>query len=107
NPVPAKPVGPAPGVKLERIAFGADARLEGEVVRGDRTPRAGARLTFVSAQRQAPAQTVVASTTGRFRVTLASGCGLFYLTAADGRQVFHSRIEVDGNQAAPLTVVAQ
>jgi hypothetical protein len=94
-------------VKLERIAFGPDARVEGQVVRGDRSPRPGARVVFVSAQRQAPNQSVTAGATGRFQVTLASGSWLVYVQGADGQQAFHSRLEVDGRPASPLTVVTR
>jgi hypothetical protein len=106
--VPVKPVSPAaPAVKLDRIAFAPDARVEGQVMRQDRTPRAGAQVMFINAQRQAPNLTVTASATGRFHATLASGSWLVYVNGPDGRQVFHSRIEVGGTEQRPLTVVAQ
>jgi hypothetical protein len=107
GPVPVQPVSPpAPPVKLDRVTAAPNARVEGQVVRSDRTPRAGAQVMFISAQRQAPNQTVVANGAGRFQVNLASGSWLVYVNGADGRQVFHSRIEVASNQSTPLTVVA-
>jgi len=107
GPVPVQPVSPPPpAVKVDRIAFATSARVDGQVVRLDRTPRAGAQVMFISAQRQAPHQTVTANSAGQFQVNLASGSWLVYVNGSDGRQVFHSRIEVDGKQT-PLTVVAR
>jgi hypothetical protein len=110
NPVPVRPVSPnpTPAVRPDRIASAPAAQVEGQVVRMDRTPRGGARLTFISAQRQQlPMQAVTANAAGQFQVNLASGGWLVYVTGPDGRQTFHSRIEVNGAQPAPLTVVTR
>jgi hypothetical protein len=104
---PAAPVPPPPPVRLDRIVVGPDARVQGQVVRSDSTPRPGARLSFVSSDRQGPSQTVVANGAGRFDVTLASGGWLVYLTAADGSQVYHSRIEINGNGTQNVTLVSR
>ena len=107
--VPVRPAGPVPAqaVRPDRIASAPAGRVEGQVVRTDRTPRGGARVMFVNAQRQAPAQFATANASGRFQVNLASGGWLMYVTGADGRETFHSRIEVHGGQPAPLTVVTR
>jgi len=98
-PPAVKPIAPPPPpVKLDRIVVGPDAGVEGQVVRSDKTPRANARVQFVSADHLAPSQTVTANSAGRFQVTLASGGWLVYLDAPDGTQIFHSRIEVTANQ---------
>jgi hypothetical protein len=110
NPAPVRPVSPnpAPAVRPDRIASAPSAQIEGQVVRMDRTPRGGARVTFISAQRrQLPSQAVTANAAGRFQVNLASGGWLVYVAGPDGRQAFHSRIEVNGAQPAPLTVVTR
>jgi hypothetical protein len=109
GPAPARPVSPTPaqGVRPDRIASAPAARLEVQVVRSDRTPRAGARVMFVSAQQRAPSQVVTANATGRFQVSLASGGWLVYVSGPDGRQTFHSRIDVSGRQPAPLMVVTR
>ena len=110
NPVPARPVSPnpTPAVRPDRIASAPTAQVEGQVVRMDRTPRGGARVTFISAQRrQLPMQAVTANAAGQFQVNLASGGWLVYVAGPDGRQTFHSRIEVNGAQPAPLTVVTR
>jgi hypothetical protein len=107
--VPVRPVSPAPApaVRPDRIASAPAGRVEGQVVRGDRTPRGGARVMFINAQRQAPAQFATANASGRFQVNLASGGWLVYVTGADGRETFHSRIEVNGGRPGPLTVVTR
>jgi hypothetical protein len=103
---PFKPVAPGrvPAARPERIAA-ADARLEGQVVTATNSPRPGAQVLFVSANRQAPNQAVTTGSTGRFRVNLPTGGWLVYVTGQDGRHTFHSRIEVDGGQpVGTLTV---
>ncbi len=106
-PVPGRPVSPSdsPALRLERIAS-INPAVEGRVVRQDRTPRAGARVLFVNAGRQAPNETVTANAAGRFQVNLASGSWLVYVAGQDGRPVFNSRIDVGGRPPAALTVTA-
>jgi len=98
---------PAPAVKVDRIAFRAEARVDGQVMRLDRTPRAGAQVHVHQRPAQAPNQTVTANGAGRFQANLASGSWLVYVNGSDGRHVFHSRIEVDGKRPSQLTVVAR
>jgi hypothetical protein len=109
GPAPARPASPVPsqGVRPDRIASAPQGVVDGQVVRSDRTPRPGAQVLFVNAQRQAPAQAVTANAAGRFQVNLASGGWLVYVSGPDGRQVFHSRIDVRGGQPAPLMVVTR
>jgi hypothetical protein len=94
SPAPANPAPPPPKVKLERIVAVPQAPVEGQVVRDGRDPWAGARVLFVSTDRQLPQQAVTADGKGEFRVTLASGGWLVYLPGKDGKPVFHSKIEI-------------
>jgi hypothetical protein len=103
--LPASP--PPPPVKLDRIVFGADAQVEGQVVRSDKSPRPNARVRFVGADRQVVQQEVVANSAGRFQTTLAPGGWLIYLTAPDGTQVFHSRVDIAAHQPAPIRLVSR
>jgi hypothetical protein len=99
---------PRPAVKLERIVSGpTDALVEGTVVRTDNAPKAGARVVFVSADRYGVQQDTATNDKGRFRVTLDQGSWYIYLTGADGRQAFHSRIEVSGNRTGQLTLLSR
>jgi hypothetical protein len=86
-PVQNRP--PAPPVKLERIVFGPESYVEGQVVRGDKTPKAGASILFV----------------GQFQIGLASGSYLVYVPGSDGTPLFHSRVNVAKNQPTRLSVV--
>jgi hypothetical protein len=81
--------------------------VEGILVRGDNSPRAGARVVFVSAERYGLQQDVTTNEKGRFRATLEQGSWYIYLTGADGRQAFHSRIDVTGPQTARLTLLSR
>lgn len=103
---PRQPSPPPPPVKLDRIVFGPDATVEGQVVRGDNSPRPHSRVRFVGADRQGPDREVFANSAGRFQTTLAPGGWLVFLTAPDGTQVFHSRIDVAAHRnPAPITLV--
>jgi hypothetical protein len=105
-PPAVRPVAPPPPVKLDRIVVGPDARVEGQVVRSDSTPRANARVMFVSADRLAANQTVYGNHAGRFETELSPGGWLVYLDAPDGTQLYHSRIEVNPNRTtAPIRLV--
>jgi hypothetical protein len=81
--------------------------VEGQVVRANNAPQPGTRLLFVSADRQGERESVTADPAGQFRVTLASGGWLVYLEAADGRPVFHSKIDVQDNQQRQVTLVSR
>ncbi len=107
--VPARPVNPAPvpAARPDRIASLPNARLEGQVVSAAHAPRPGAQVMFVSTRREAPNQTVTANAVGRFQVNLPAGGWLVYVSGSDGRNVFHSRIDVDGRQPTALTVMAR
>jgi hypothetical protein len=97
---------PPPPVKLDRIVIGPDARVEGQVVRSDTTPRPNARVMFVSADRLAANQTIYADRAGRFEADLSPGGWLVYLDAPDGTQLYHSRIEVSPTRTtAPIRLV--
>lgn len=91
---PIAPSPPPPPVKLDRIVFGPDSAVEGQIMRSDNSPRPNAKLLFVNANNGADRQRVTANTAGRFHVTLATGGWLVYVDNPDGTQTFNSRIEV-------------
>jgi hypothetical protein len=76
-------------------------------VGSNRAPLPGARLLFVSADRQGEREAVTADRSGEFRVTLASGGWLVYVEGADGKPVFHSKIDVQENQNRKVTLVSR
>lgn len=95
---------PAPQVKLDRIVYGPESFVEGQIVRTDNTPRPNASVLFVSADNGKRA-TATANNTGRFQVNLASGNWLVYVQGRDGTAQYHSRLNVQHNQSAKITVV--
>jgi hypothetical protein len=104
-PVPAQA---PPSVKLDRIVAVPTPMLKGQVVRlDDNAPQAGARLMFVSAAQKGPQQSVTADSTGQFRVTLASGGWLVYVHGADGKPIFHSKIDLRDNETRQVTLVSR
>jgi hypothetical protein len=93
-PPPLAPAAPPPSVRLDKIVLGSGPTVEGEVVRGDRAPAAGAEVMFVNADRRGDQQSTKADGRGQFRVSLASGGWLVYVRGADGTPVFKSLIDV-------------
>jgi hypothetical protein len=92
----------APPVKLERIVFGPESYVEGQVARNDKT-QAGATILFVSAQ-NGERHTATANAAGQFQIGLASGSYLVYVPGRDGTPLFHSRVNVAKNQPTRLVV---
>jgi hypothetical protein len=102
---PARPGSPEPPVAHpERVASAPSGRVEGMVVRGGNLPQPGARVLFVSMSRQGPQESVTADAAGQFRVALASGGWLVYLQGADGKPVFHSKMDVRDNETRQVTL---
>jgi hypothetical protein len=109
---PAAPAAPVPAprppsVRLERIVSAPLTQVQGQVVRGDSAPQAGAKVVFVSATRREPHQIVTADATGKFRVTLASGGWLVYVHDANDRPVLHSKIDLNDNENRKVTLVSR
>ena len=101
------PPAPPPVVRLDRVVSAPRADLSGQVLVGNNTPRGNARLVFVSDARGANAQHVTADAAGHFRVTLASGGWLVYVTDGRDKPVFHSKIEMRENEIRQVTLVAR
>lgn len=99
---------PPPVVRLDRIVAlpRTNGAVEGQVVRFDNSPRPGAQLLFVNADRVAPRESATTDVGGRFRVSLSSGAWLVYVTGNDGKPVFHSKIEVRPD-TQPLVLVSR
>jgi hypothetical protein len=94
-------------VKLDRIVAGPEVPLEGQLIQNDQTPKAGAKLVFVNADRQSSQQSVTASASGRFQVELPTGSWLVYMTQPDGRRVYQTRIDVGETRPPFLTLVSR
>ena len=101
-------VQPPANIRLDKVTSRSITHLEGQVVRSDFAPRANAQLRFVSLSRMGPQVfPVTANSAGRFRVTLTPGAWLVYINTPDGRQLFHSRIDVNGDGNRRLTLVSR
>jgi hypothetical protein len=103
----APPVQPDPRIRIDRIVAAPATRVEGQVVRNDNAPRANARLRFVSNNGRGIQYPVQANSAGRFRVTLTSGSWLVYVNTADGREVLHTRLDVNGEGTRRVTLVSR
>ena len=103
QPLPPKAVQTPepPKARLDHVASLANPNVDGQVVKAaDNTPHAGAKLLFVSADRQGAQQSVTADGDGRFQTTLASGGWLVYVQDDGGRPVFHEKVDVRDDHAA-------
>ena len=81
---------------------------QGRVVKSaDNSPEGGARLLFVSAERQGAQQSVTADGDGRFQAALASGGWLVYVKDADGRPVFQEKVDVRDDGPRTMTLVSR
>jgi hypothetical protein len=88
--------------KPERVASLSGSSVTGQIVRSDFAPRAGAKVTFVNAQRQTDRQATTADAAGRFQVSLASGHWYVYVDGA-----YHNQMDVRGDESKPVTVVSR
>ena len=102
--VPQSNTQPRPQVQLDRIVFGPESFVEGQIVRNDNAPRPNATVLFVSAE-NGKRETVTANSVGRFQVNLASGNWLVYVQGRDGTAQYHSQINLQDKQTARITVV--
>jgi hypothetical protein len=104
---PAIPVQPDPRIRLDRIVAAPVTHVEGKVVRNDNTPRANAQLLFVSNAGSGARYPVAANSAGRFRITLTAGKWAVFVTTADGRQVLHSKVSIEGDGTRQITLVSR
>lgn len=100
-PAPAPQV---PAVRLDRIAFGPESTVNGQVVRNDQSPRPNATVIFFN-QETKQREFAQANSAGRFHVTLASGNWHVFLENQDGSPVYHSQVRVEPSRATQLTLV--
>src|SRR5262249_56589234 len=107
EPPRATPPTPPPSVKLDRIVLGPPPTVEGQVVRSDRAPHAGAKVLFVSADRQGAQQTVTADSQGQFHADLEAGAWLAYVHGYDGKPIFQSKIDVQPTQTPRVTLASR
>lgn len=104
---PEKFVSAPPAVRLEKVIPVSPANVEGEVVRADSTPDAGARLTFKRADREGQTHTVTADGAGRFKATLAVGGWEVYTQRADGELLKHTRIDVREDRTSQVRLTGR
>ena len=108
-PLPAAPQTPEPPkARPDHIASApAGASVEGQIVKADNRPHAGAKLLFVSADRQGARQSVTADGEGRFKATLEAGGWLVYVQDDNGRPVFQQTMNVRGEEPRTVTLVSR
>jgi hypothetical protein len=98
---------PASKARIDHIASQPAANVDGLVVKADHAPHAGAKLLFVSAERQGAQQSVTTDGHGRFQATLAAGGWLVYLHDDNGRPVFQEKLDVRDDEARTMTLVSR
>jgi hypothetical protein len=112
RPVPVRPT-PTPNVPVRpgqiamRPTSNGPANLSGQVVANNFTPRGGAQMVFVSAQKQDVRLAATADRAGRFQVDLPAGGWYVYLAGADGKATYHSQLIVKPSESKNVTVVSR
>jgi hypothetical protein len=105
---PPAPPPPAPTIRPERVASRTSGMaVNGQVVRNDYVPRAGAKVVFVNASKQDVRQATTADNGGRFQVSLAVGRWYVYVDDANGQMTYHNQFDVQTGQSLPVTVVSR
>lgn len=99
---------PPPAVKLDRIvSLPAHNAVQGVVVQADDKPRPSAKLLFVNDKKLGTQQPVTADPAGKFNVDLAPGTWLIYLAGTDGKLIYHSKLDVQGEGNRPVMLVSR
>jgi hypothetical protein len=109
GPVPAQSgtVTPPPAVRIDRIA-GLTSNTQGQVIRTDRWPQAGAQVLFVNTSQQGGRKTVTADAQGRFQTSLVAGSWLIYVQDGSGRLTYQQQLDIKENQPVkPITLVSR
>jgi hypothetical protein len=112
RPVPVPSLPPAnvpvrPGQIAMRPTANGPANLSGQIVASNFAPRGGAKMVFVSAQKQDMRVAATADRSGRFQVDLPAGGWYVYLAGADGKTTYHSQLTVKPSESRNLTVVSR
>jgi hypothetical protein len=105
--LPVAPARPTPPVRIDRIAAVSAGEVQGQVVRSDKLPAAGAKVLFVSADRRQPRQTAAVDKSGQFRVALTSGGWLVYVQGSDGKPMFDRKIDVRDQETRQMELVSR
>jgi hypothetical protein len=103
---PAAPPEPAK-VRLDKIVAVPRDNVHGALVGTNQAPQPNRRVLFVNADRERTQEEVLTDGAGRFCASLVSGNWLVYTSGADGRPVFHRKLEVRDAEAVSLTLANQ
>jgi hypothetical protein len=120
-PPQVMPTNPTPGMSYPRPGTQPRLRPEkttsrtptvvtvrGEVVQPDRlTPRAGAKVVFVNADRQDVREVATANQYGEFDVRLPAGNWYVYLGTGDGKATYHKQVSLGGKDTYDYRVVSR
>jgi len=86
----------------------SDVSVRGEVVMQDQlTPRANAKLVFVSAENPERKEYIYANRFGEFDVRLTTGKWYLYLGGENGRAVYHKQINLGDRETVNYKVVSR
>jgi hypothetical protein len=95
-------------VNARTTSRGAAAAVRGEVVQPDQvTPKAGAKLVFVSATNTEVREYAAADAFGHFEAKLPAGDWYVYLGNGDGRASFHKKVSLSEADARDFKVVSR
>lgn len=90
------------------VSFSKIVSVRGEVVLNDQiTPRAGAKLVFMNANKPEQKAYATANAFGEFDVTLAAGTWYMYVGGESGQATYHKKISVGDRATVDYKVVSR
>jgi hypothetical protein len=93
-----------PTVKLDKVVYYSKPNVEGQVVSPNQAPQAGAKILFVSLDKQGTRQTVTANAAGKFQTDLTSGSWLVYLHDAADTPIFQRKVDIRSQETNEVTL---
>src|SRR5207253_9536175 len=88
---------PPARVRMDRIVSLSGTEVRGQVLHGDTTPWAGARIMFVNLEKKDARQSISTNEVGAFQLQLAKGDWLVYVQGVDGRPIYQKTLDVREN----------
>jgi hypothetical protein len=102
---------PRPGTALrpeKTVSRSSTVAVRGEVVTNDQiTPRPGAKLVFVNAEKQDEKKYATANAFGEFDLTLKSGTWFMYVGGTSGNADFHKKLTLGDRDTVDYKVVSR
>lgn len=106
RPVTA-PANPPVRLRMDRVTSASGTDVRGQVLKGDASPWAGARVIFVNVEKKDARQSASTNLDGMFSLQLEKGDWLVYVQGTDGRPIYQKTLDVQENEPKIVTLVSR